>query len=156
VSDRDDLPIFKPRIGKRTRANERVRSGSFRNAVLARIGRGGVRRGETAPVHPLPRPDARRVVVKAHVAKLRAGGAKAAALHLRYIERDGVERDGSKGKLYDGSGAVSRARFEEPRPNEAHMFRFIVSPEDADRLDMTAYVRRLMSQVERDLGRKIE
>jgi type IV secretory pathway VirD2 relaxase len=43
------------------------------------------------------RPDARRVVIKARVVRLGAGGAKAAALHLRYIERDGVEKDGSKG-----------------------------------------------------------
>jgi type IV secretory pathway VirD2 relaxase len=34
------------------------------------------------------------------VQRLRAGGAKAASLHLRYIERDGVEKDGTKGVLY--------------------------------------------------------
>jgi hypothetical protein len=32
--------------------------------------------------------------------RLTANGAKAAARHLRYIERDGVEKDGSKGVLY--------------------------------------------------------
>jgi hypothetical protein len=36
-----------------------------------------------------PRPNARRVVVKAHVQKLGRHGAQAAARHLRYIERDG-------------------------------------------------------------------
>jgi hypothetical protein len=35
--------------------------------------------------------------------------AKAAALHVRYIERDGVEKDGSKGTLYDARGPYARA-----------------------------------------------
>jgi uncharacterized protein (TIGR04255 family) len=42
---------------------------------------------------------ARATVIKAHVARMRANGAKAAALRLRYIERDGVEKDGSKGRF---------------------------------------------------------
>jgi type IV secretory pathway VirD2 relaxase len=90
------------------------------------------------------------------VVRLTAYGAKAAALHLRYIERDGVEEDGSKGVLYGPDGPVRRRTFEEPRLGEAHQFRFIVSPEDAGELDLTAYVRRLMNRVEQDLGRKVE
>jgi type IV secretory pathway VirD2 relaxase len=96
------------------------------------------------------------VVIKARVVRLTAYGAKAAALHLRYIERDGVEKDGSKGVLYGPDGAVERKTFEEPRPREKHQFRLIVSPEDAGELDLTAYVRRLMTRVEQDLGRKVE
>ncbi|MDP9000945.1 MAG: DUF3363 domain-containing protein [Myxococcota bacterium] len=88
--------------------------------------------------------------------RLTATGAKSAALHLRYIERDGVEADGSKGVLYGPDGPVRRRTFEEARLGEAHQFRFIVSPEDASELDLTAYVRRLMTRIERDLGRKIE
>jgi type IV secretory pathway VirD2 relaxase len=49
---------------------------------------------------------------------------------VRYIERDGVEKDGSKGVLYDAQGAVRARVFEQPRPGEKHQFRFIVSPED--------------------------
>ena len=82
--------------------------------------------------------------------------AKAAALHIRYIERDGVEKDGSKGTLYDAQGPVRARVFEQPRPGEKHQFRFIVSPEDGSELDLTAYVRRLMATLERDVGRKVE
>ena len=96
------------------------------------------------------------MVVKARVVRLTASGAKAAALHLRYIERDGVEKDGSKGVLYGPDAPVRRRTFEEPRLGEAHQFRFIVSPEDAGELDLTAYVRRLMARIEEDLGRKVE
>ena len=126
---------------------------SFRNAILARL-RGGTRRG-AAPVHPL-QARARRVVVKAHLLRMGPTAAKAAALHVRYIERDGVERDGSKGVLYDAQGTVRARVFEQPRPGEKHQFRFIVSPEDGSELDLTAYVRRLMATLERDSGRKVE
>jgi type IV secretory pathway VirD2 relaxase len=155
----DDLPIFRPRIGKRAGRGVRARGGSLLQQVLARVSLyGGVRRRAStgslrAEAH---RTDARRVVVKARVVRLTAYGAKAAAMHLRYIERDGVEKDGSKGALYGPDGPVRRRTFEEPRFREKHQFRLIVSPEDAGELDLTAYVRRLMSQIERDLGRKVE
>jgi type IV secretory pathway VirD2 relaxase len=103
-----------------------------------------------------PGADARRVVVKAHVARLGPGGAKAASLHLRYIQRDGVEKDGSQGVLYDAGGPARPRAFEQPRVGERHQFRLIVSPEDAGELDLTDYVRRLMTRVERDLGRRLE
>jgi type IV secretory pathway VirD2 relaxase len=127
--------------------------------LLARISLGGGvrRRSASGPLRAeAHHPNARRVVVKARVVRLTANGAKAAALHLRYIERDGVEKDGSKGELYGPDGPVRRQTFEQPRLHENHQFRFIVSPEDASDLDLKAYVRRLMDQVERDLGRKVE
>jgi type IV secretory pathway VirD2 relaxase len=95
-------------------------------------------------------------VVKARFVKMTRYGAKAAALHMRYIEREGVEKDGSKGVLYGPDGPVHRQSFEEPRPQEKHQFRLIVSPEDAAELDLTAYVRSFMARVERDLGQKLE
>jgi type IV secretory pathway VirD2 relaxase len=87
---------------------------------------------------------------------MNARGAKAAALHIRYIERDGVEKDGSKGLAYTADGPARSEIFEQPRSGERHQFRLIVSPEDAAELDLTDYVRRLMARVERDLGRKLE
>ncbi len=129
---------------------------TFRNAILARL-RGGTRRRARSPaaVHPL-QARARRVVVKAHLLRMGPTAAKAAALHIRYIERDGVEKDGSKGMLYDAQGTVRARVFEQPRPGEKHQFRFIVSPEDGSELDLTIYVRRLMATLERDLQRKVE
>jgi type IV secretory pathway VirD2 relaxase len=96
------------------------------------------------------------VIVKAHVVRLTAGGAKAAALHLRYIERDGVEKDGSPGALYGPDGPVPADVFRQPRLDEKHQFRLIISPEDGHELDLTAYVRGLMTHVEGDLGPKVE
>jgi hypothetical protein len=87
---------------------------------------------------------ARRVVVKARVVrlnpqqrgarppKMRGTMSRAVDAHLRYLERDGVTRDGERGKAYsafeneaDGKAFVERGR------GDRHQFRFIVAPEDA-------------------------
>jgi type IV secretory pathway VirD2 relaxase len=149
----EDLPIFAPRFGGAPYRGAGGEGPSFRNALLSRI-RSSAFRARRASARSV-RPGARRVVVKAHVHRMGPSGAKAAALHLRYIERDGVERDGSKGVLYTADGSARAEAFEEPRPGEKHQFRLIVSPEDGAELDLTAYVRRLMATVERDLGRPI-
>jgi type IV secretory pathway VirD2 relaxase len=85
-----------------------------------------------------------------------AYGAKAAAAHLAYIERDGAEKDGSPAVLYGPDGPVPRARFEQPRVGESHQFRFMVSPEDGHALDLEDYVRQWMRRVEREVGRSLE
>jgi len=161
MSNSDDLTKFRPRIGKRLNARERVASGSLRVATLVRLGhgRGGMKaraRIAAAPDGFGPRHNARRVIVKAHLQRLTRYGAQAAARHLRYIEREGVEKDGSPGVLYGPERQVPRETFEQPRIDERHQFRFIVSPEDGADLDLTEYVRKLMSRVERDLGRPLE
>jgi hypothetical protein len=137
---------------------DRVASSSLPVAALVRRGQGRLRaKARLPPTAGFgPRPNARRVVVKAHLQKLGRHGAQAAARHLRYIERDGVEKDGSPGVLYGPEGPVPRERFEQPRLGERHQFRFIISPEDAGDLDLTEYVRELMTRVERDLGRSID
>lgn len=109
---------------------------------------------------------ARRCVVKGHFVRLgRNGGgpaefAKSARLHLAYIEREGVERDGSRGVLYGADSAVAaddaRHQMLQPHPDEEHQFRFTVSPEDAHELDLTAFVRELMARVERDVGQPLQ
>jgi type IV secretory pathway VirD2 relaxase len=108
----------------------------------------------------------RRVAVKARIIKLNPQGkkqqhgaarAKAASksvdAHLRYLERDGVDRDGQRGKAYsavedeaDGKAFVERGR------EDRHQFRFIVAPEDSNEMaDLRSFTRDLMRQVENDL-----
>jgi type IV secretory pathway VirD2 relaxase len=99
---------------------------------------------------------ARRVVIQAHVQRLTAHGAKAAALHLAYIERDGAGMEGSAAVLYGPDGPVPRSRFEQPRVGETHQFWFMISPEDSSAFDLEKYVRELMRKVERELGRSLE
>jgi type IV secretory pathway VirD2 relaxase len=150
-------------MGKRPRARDRVAEGPL--AVGRLVGHGHGRRGPgrarsarfpAAAPGFAPKRNARRVVIKAHVQYLSRHGAQAAARHLRYIERDGVEKDGSPGVLYGPDGLVERQTFEEPRLRERHQFRFIVSPEDGSQLDLTAYTRSLMNRVEIDVGQRLE
>jgi type IV secretory pathway VirD2 relaxase len=159
----DNGPPFRPTMGRRVRARDRVASGSLVIGRLVRHGHGRrgpgrARRGQVPGPAPgfAPKRSARRVVIKAHVQHLSRNGAQAATRHLRYIERDGVEKDGSPGVLYGPDGPVVRETFEGPHLGERHQFRFILSPEDGHDLDLTAYCRSLMSRVERDLGRRIE
>ncbi|GLS39932.1 hypothetical protein GCM10010869_55290 [Mesorhizobium tianshanense] len=112
----------------------------------------------------------RRVVVKARVVKLpgrtKATGrgqkfvttSKAVDAHLRYLQRDGVTRDGEKGRVYsafddeaDGKAFVERGR------GDRHQFRFIVAPEDAAEMeDLRSFTRDLMRQMEADLDTHLD
>jgi type IV secretory pathway VirD2 relaxase len=101
---------------------------------------------------------ARRVVVKARVVKMRGSGSKAAYAHLRYLQRDGVTVDAERGRLYssfqndaDGSTFLDRGQ------DDRHQFRLIVAPEDSPELgDLRDVTRRLMAQMERDLGTHLD
>jgi len=113
---------------------------------------------------------ARRVVVKARVVRLnpQARGARgpkmrgtmsrAVDAHMRYLERDGVTRDGDRGKAYsafeneaDGNAFVERGR------EDRHQFRFIVAPEDATKMaDLRGFTRDLMRQMELDLATRLD
>ena len=99
----------------------------------------------------------RRVVVKARIVRLKLGS-KGADAHLRYLQRDGTDREGEKGRLYgsETDAADGRAFLERGR-EDRHQFRFIVAPEDGDRLsDLRAFTRDVMKQMEEDLGTKLD
>jgi type IV secretory pathway VirD2 relaxase len=101
---------------------------------------------------------ARRAIVKTRLVRLRGKGLGAARAHLRYIQRDGVTRDGAPGELYgrDSDSADGKA-FLERGAGDRHQFRFIVSAEDgAEYPDLKPYVRRLMAQAEHDLGTRLD
>jgi type IV secretory pathway VirD2 relaxase len=100
----------------------------------------------------------RRVVVKARLTRLAGSGLNGAKAHLRYLQRDGVTREGAPGDLYDswqdrcdGKAFLSRCH------GDRHQFRFIVSAEDAiEYSDLKPLTRRLMLQMEQDLGTKLD
>ncbi len=100
----------------------------------------------------------RRAVVKVRIAKLRTGNLAAPRAHLRYLQRDGVDRSGEPGKLYGPElDNVGVGAFTESCDGDRHQFRIIVSPDDGDRLsDLKPFVRDLMQDVERDLETKLD
>jgi type IV secretory pathway VirD2 relaxase len=111
---------------------------------------------------------ARRVAVKARVVKLNPQrgavrgrqfvNARAVDAHLRYLERDGVTKDGAKGQVYSAECDVEDGRaFLDRGRQDRHQFRFIVSGEDGLQLsDLRTTTRDLMTQMEADLGTKLD
>ena len=79
-------------------------------------------------------------------------------LHLTYLLRDGVTKDGAPAQMFGaGSNDVDHAAFAERCKEDRHHFRFIVAPEDAKELsDMKAFTRDLMVDAERDLGTSLD
>ena len=103
-------------------------------------------------------PNARRVTIKARLVHLAKAGPRSTAAHLRYIEREGVDRQGGAGHAYGPAiDAVDTAAFEVRGREDRHQFRFIVSPEDAEQLDdLRTYTRHLMARMEADLGTRLD
>jgi type IV secretory pathway VirD2 relaxase len=100
----------------------------------------------------------RRVIVKTRLVVFKHASPNTTAIHLRYIQRDGVSREGGRGELYGPETDQADARaFEEKGRKDRHQFRFIVSPEDATELeDLRAFTRDLMKDVARDLGTRLQ
>ena len=121
----------------------------------ARLGRGHVAArftGRTA------QPGSRRIAIKTRLVNLKQAGSRSTITHLRYIEREGVGRDGEPGQAYGSTtDNADLVAFEERGREDRHQFRFIVSPEDAEQLDdLRRYTRHLMSRMEADLGTNLD
>jgi len=100
----------------------------------------------------------RRVVVKTRLARLDAKGLATARAHMRYIQRDGVTREGDPGQLYSADKDMADGKaFLERCDGDRHQFRFIVSAEDGSEYpDLKPFIRRLMTRMEEDLGTKLD
>jgi len=103
-----------------------------------------------------PQAYARRSVVKASFARNRRTGAWAA--HARYLSRPGAQQEMGKGLGFDEDreDIDMLATVRDWEKGDELMWRFIVSPEDAARLNLRDHVRELVGQMERDLDTKLE
>lgn len=167
---------FTPRLG-RTRGKDGKRTAKYLGRVVvaarlavaktgvrgrrfdgSRIGRGASIGRLLSSRDRLAGFRARRAIVKTRLVRLGTKGMGTARAHLRYIQRDGVTREGAPGELYsaDRDQADGKA-FLERCDGDRHQFRFIVSAEDgAEYPDLKPYIRRLMTQAEADLGTKLD
>src|SRR4051812_19362697 len=138
--------------GERRRSSARTRP---RKGRCSRIGRGQAVADRLKRMAAERGPDARmrRVVIKARIVRLNVGS-RAADAHVRYLQREGTTRDDERGRLYGAeTDAADGKAFTERGREDRHQFRFIVAPEDGDRLlDLRAFTRDVMRQMEEDLG----
>ena len=121
-------------------------------------GRQGPRMGRGSR-RPAAHASSRRVTVKARIIRHRGARFRSAplAMHLRYLRRDGVDRDGRSGQAFDKLGVADHEAFAARCEGDRHHFRFIVSPEDAAQLeDLRATTRDLMARAERDLHTRLD
>ena len=176
MADDDD---FEPRLGRqKSQRSKRARKYLGRVLAAANLARGGARglgraargfsgsrSGRGAGVGRVLAARGvraaflqRRVIVKASIVKFAGKGVGAAAAHLRYLQRDGTTREGAQGTLYGRDrDAIDGREFREAGVSDRHQFRFIVSPEDgAEYDDLKPLTRRLMAQVEQDLGTELD
>ncbi|MFA6232273.1 MAG: relaxase/mobilization nuclease and DUF3363 domain-containing protein [Rhodanobacter sp.] len=121
----------------------------------ARLGRGHVAARFTGRTLS---PHARRVIIKTRLVNLKQAGVRSTKTHLRYIEREGVGREGEPGQAYgSATDHVDLGAFEARGRGDRHQFRFIVSPENAEQLDdLRRYTRTLMQRMEADLGTQLD
>jgi type IV secretory pathway VirD2 relaxase len=103
---------------------------------------------------------ARRVTVMARVVRHQGARFRAAPLarHIRYLERDGVTRDGRDASMFDASGdEADRDAFAARCEDDRHHFRLIVSPEDAAELgDLRRFTRDLVTDMAKDLETQLD
>ncbi len=98
----------------------------------------------------------RRSVVKAFFSRNAKKGAWTA--HAKYLSRPGAQQEIAKGLGFDSTreqiDMIATVRTWEK--SDELMWRFIVSPEDANRLNLRDHVREMVGAMERDLGTKLE
>lgn len=148
-------PFIAQALAAAQKAGGRVsRSGKITPGNRSRFGRG---QRASIQANRLLTGRSRIVVIKTRVVRHTARSAPLGA-HLNYLRRDGVTRDGEKARMFGPESDDMDARaFAERSEGDRHHFRFIVSPEDAvDMPDLKAHARELMSQMEKDLGTKLD
>lgn len=98
----------------------------------------------------------RRSVVKASFRRNRHNGGWTA--HARYLARENAQRTNERGLAFDSSrdGLDPIATVRDWERSDQLMWSFIVSPEDAERINLRDHVRDLMAEMERDLDTRLE
>src|SRR5216684_1982323 len=133
------------RMLKRVEASRRVRHQSKRGAGAS-----------ARSVSQARRLYGRRSVVKASFRRNQHNRGWTA--HARYLARDGAQREHGRGLCFNGAREDLDlvATVNQWERDDGLMWSFIVSPEDADRIDLRQHVRELVAGMERDLGTRLE
>lgn len=158
----DDLPAFRAKLGqsKDSKATQNFKGSGGR---LQRAGPGA--RGRN--VRPATA-NSQRVIVKASVTKLGNGakGREKATAHLKYLLRDGAQKEGESAILFDKNTEQTSPEVSKKPPEAAdfiakceddkHMFRIILSPENGAKLDLKSYTQSVMERMERDVKAELD
>ncbi len=165
-----ESPVFRVRIGGgnagrapkikgfigRIKALVRQQGGVGKGRHRSTAGVGG-RAAARLAVRTAPQ----RVIVKARIVKhaMHAGSAGGAARmlakHVDYLGRGSAAEDRKRGVVFNSDEDLDPEQLRELRQamvGDRHHFRFIVSPEAGSRLDLKAFARELVGEMQTDLG----
>lgn len=148
-------PFIAQALAAAQRAGGHVaRSGRINSGRHSRFGRG---QRASIQANRLLTSRSRITVIKTRVVRHTTRSAPLSA-HLKYLQREGVTRDGAKAWLFGpGVDDVEAKDFADRVEGDRHHFRFIVSPEDAVEMsDLKSFARDLMNQMEKDLGTRLD
>ena len=151
---------FTPRPGRIRSTGSGGRAKTYLTRMTKALSSAGGVRRTALPARPRigPRSGQRRVIVKARIVRISASSVAALAAHIGYIRRDAALEEKDRGKLFDAMSEDANASdLVKSITEDRHHFRFIVSPEDgAEMADLKPFVRDLVSQMETDLGTRLE
>ena len=127
----------------------------FAGGEIFRKGRG---KGAAAVARHWAHVSNRRVIVRSSTAPARGANTSAFSSHIRYLLRYPTDEEANRGRLYSGdSDNAEASEFNKRSRHDPWQFRFVVAPEDSHQIeDLSAFTRRLMQQVERDLGTPVD
>ena len=149
----------RPFIAQALAAAKKAGAGISRSGRIVPGNRSRFGKGQRASIQAnrLINARSRGAVVKARVERQNARAAPLTA-HLNYLRRDGVTRDGEKGRLFGPEGDdVDGRAFAGRCDGDRHHFRFIVSPDDASEMtDLRTFTRDLVTQMEKDLDTRLD
>jgi type IV secretory pathway VirD2 relaxase len=99
----------------------------------------------------------RSVIVKARYVKNNGNGFKEKIKdHLDYITRDHAGKDANKPDLFSENESKDLTKNAITDFSESpHNFRFIISPEDGDKIELKDFTKNLIKTIENDLGTKL-
>ncbi|QQP94014.1 hypothetical protein IGS68_34800 (plasmid) [Skermanella sp. TT6] len=99
----------------------------------------------------------RRVVVISYHYRMAGAGYSKLHSHIRYVERPGAGERAVTPSLIDrnGDGVTGHSAVQGWR-DDRHHFRLILAPNDGAQLDMAAYTREYMAELERRLGTRLD
>jgi type IV secretory pathway VirD2 relaxase len=83
---------------------------------------------------------------------------RASYQHLRYLEREGVQRNGERGQLFSTfTDEADRKAFVARSREDRHQFRLIISPDDGAAYDdLKPFTRDVMARLETDLDTNLD
>lgn len=84
---------------------------------------------------------------------------KSWAAHGKYLAREGAQREGDVGKGFDSTRDdidIAKEAGAWQWAGDRHMFRVIVSPENAEHMDLKQHAKDLVQQMEKDLKTRLQ